>query len=313
VSARDARSSPGAGAAAGRGRRALGCALGWAGAALLAGLPARADPLPAAGAPLAGVPRCDYQVLQEYPHRRHAFTQGLAIAEGRLFEGTGLNGHSSVAEIDLPSGEVRREARLPPEYFGEGLTVLGERVVQLTWREGRGFVYRRDGLEPLGEFPLRGEGWGLTHDGHRLLASDGTPVLRYLDPETFAETGRVTVQAGGRPLEGLNELEWVAGEVLANVWPTDALVRIDPASGQVLGWLDLAPLRARQGPIHEEAVANGIAYDPAARRLLLTGKLWSRVYAVRPRGPGCGALADALAEPEPAAGLGGARPAPAEP
>ena len=265
--------------------------------ALARGVPAWAADLPASLAALVALPRCEFEVVREYPHRRSAFTQGLAFAEGRLFEGTGLNGRSSVAEIDLPSGQVLHETPTPRAAFGEGVTVLGERLVQLTWREGAGFVYRRDGLTPNGEFKLAGEGWGLTHDGRRLVVSDGTPVIRFLDPQGFAETGRVTVRAGGRALAGLNELEWVAGELLANVWPTSVLVRLDPNSGQVLGWLDLGPLRARQGPVSEEAVPNGIAYDPEGRRLIFTGKLWARMYEVRPQGPGCGALAEAVAAP----------------
>jgi glutamine cyclotransferase len=253
--------------------------------------------LPAGLEPLGALPRCGYEVVAEYPHRREAFTQGLAFSEGRLFEGTGLYGRSSLAEIDLASGRVLREVGLPRTDFGEGITVVGERVVQLTWREGRGFVYGRDGLARLREFRLAGEGWGLTHDGRRLLLSDGSAVLRYLDPQTFAAVGRVAVRAADQPITGLNELEWVGGEVLANVFPTSVLVRIDPNAGRVTGWLDLAPLRARQGPLAEEAVPNGIAYDPAARRLLLTGKLWSRIYQVRLQGEGCGALADLTGAP----------------
>jgi glutamine cyclotransferase len=262
-----------------------------AAALALASLPGTA--LPAAVPDgLAATPRCEYELVRELPHRREAFTQGLAFDGERLLEGTGLYGRSGLARLDLEGGEVLRETRLPGRYFGEGITVLGERVYQLTWRNRKAFAYDRESLEPLAAFALDGEGWGLTHDGARLVLSDGTPVLRFLDPRTFSETGRVTVRADGQPVRGLNELEWVGGEVLANLWPTDALVRIDPGDGRVLGWLDLADLRRRQGPLAPEAVANGIAYEPRARVLLVTGKLWSRIYSIRPAGQGCGALAD---------------------
>ena len=240
---------------------------------------------------LAGLPRCEFEVVRTLPHRSDAFTQGLALVDQHLYEGTGLYGRSSLTVLDRSNGKPLRQRPLEGGYFGEGVTVLGDRVYQLTWREGVGFVYERDSLSPVGRFRYSGEGWGLTHDGRRLLMSDGSAALRFLDPQTLRETGRVTVRAKGRPIAALNELEYARGEVLANVWQTDAVLRVDPADGTVRGWLDLAPLRAREGPLSEEAVANGIAFDPVSGELLVTGKIWSRLYVLRPRGDGCGPLA----------------------
>jgi len=247
---------------------------------------------------LAGLPRCEYEVVATFPHRRDAFTQGLAFGGGRLYEGTGVRGQSALSVFDAPGGTVVRETRLADRYFGEGVTVRGDRVYQLTWRDGVGFVYDGDTLGPAGQFRYRGEGWGLTHDGDRLVMSDGTAVLRFLDPESLAETRRLTVRAAGQPLANLNELEYVAGEILANVWQTDTIVRIAPATGEVLGWLDLERLRRLQGPASVEAVTNGIAFDPPSRRLLVTGKLWSALYQIRPTGEGCGALLRAAGGPD---------------
>ena len=239
----------------------------------------------------AELPRCDYEVVRTLPHRTDAFTQGLALADGRLYEGTGRYGLSTLSLLDPANGRVLGERPLARGYFGEGLTVLGDRVYQLTWREGTGFLYDRKTLEPLGSFRYPGEGWGLTHDGRRLLMSDGSPELRFLDPGPLEETGRITVRARGRPVAALNELEYARGEVLANVWRSDVLLRIDPEDGNVLGWIDLGPLRTREGRLPEEAVPNGVAFDAASGELTVTGKLWSRFYVLRARGPGCGPLA----------------------
>ncbi len=240
---------------------------------------------------LAGLPRCEYEVVGTLPHRNDAFTQGLALVDGHLYEGTGLYGRSSLTILDRSTGKPLRQRPLGGGYFGEGVTVLGDRVYQLTWREGAGFIYDRDSLSPVGRFRYAGEGWGLAHDGRRLLMSDGSPDLRFLDPQTLRETGRVTVRAKGRPIAALNELEYARGEVLANVWQTDAVLRIDPGDGTVRGWIDLAQLREREGPLSEDAVANGVAFDPDSGDLVVTGKLWSRMYVLRPRGASCGPLA----------------------
>ena len=239
----------------------------------------------------AELPRCGYEVVRTLPHRADAFTQGLALADGLLYEGTGRYGRSTLSLLDPSSGRALRERPLARGYFGEGVTVLGDRVYQLTWREGTGLLYDRKTLEPLGSFRYPGEGWGLTHDGRRLLMSDGSPELRFLDPGPLEETGRITVRARGRPVAALNELEYARGEVLANVWRSDVLLRVDPDDGNVLGWIDLGPLRAREGRLPEEAVPNGVAFDAASGELTVTGKLWSRLYVLRARGPGCGPLA----------------------
>ena len=237
--------------------------------------------LAAACAPAAAAPVGGYRVVRAYPHDPDAFTQGLVIADGRLFEGTGLNGRSSVREVELETGRVLRRRPLAPEHFGEGLTELGGRLFQLTWTGGVGFVYDRATFEPVRRFSYAGEGWGLTHDGRRLIMSDGTAQLRFLDPGTLAETGRITVTDEGRPVPRLNELEWVEGEVFANVWTTDRIARIDPATGRVTGWIDLSGLLSpadRAGrPVD---VLNGIAYDRARKRLFVTGKLWPKLYEI---------------------------------
>ena len=265
--------------------QALTLALAWGPAGALA---AGNDVL---GTVTAALPRCDYEVVRTLPHRADAFTQGLALADGLLYEGTGRYGRSTLSLLDPSSGRALRERPLARGFFGEGVAVLGDRVYQLTWREGTGFVYDRESLEPVGSFRYPGEGWGLTHDGRRLLMSDGSSEVRFLDPGRLEETCRVTVRARGRPVAALNELEYARGEVLANVWQSDVLLRVDPEDGTVLGWIDLAPLRAREGRLPEEAVPNGIAFDPVSGELTVTGKLWSRLYVLRARGPGCGPLA----------------------
>jgi glutamine cyclotransferase len=239
----------------------LGCALGLASA--LAQPP---------------VPVQQVEVVASYPHDPMAFTQGLVFDKGQLFEGTGRHGESSLRRVDLESGEVQQRADLGLRYFGEGITILGERIYQLTWQSHIGFVYERDSFRQLQTFFLPGEGWGLTHDGSALIVSDGTPVLRFLDPENFRELRRVTVTEAGQPLARLNELEYIDGEVWANVWYTDYIVRIDPASGVVTGKLDLSGLHQGREP---DAVLNGIAWDAESRRLFVTGKLWPALYEIR--------------------------------
>jgi glutamine cyclotransferase len=218
-------------------------------------------------------------VVGRYPHDPAAFTQGLLISDGRLFESTGLNGASSVREVDVATGHVLRRADLGDEYFGEGLAAVGDRLVQLTWRSGLAFVFDRDSFAPVGQFRYDGEGWGLCDDGSRLVMSDGTPRLTFRDRTTFAALGQVEVTDGGAPVDELNELECVGGKVLANVWHSDRIARIDPATGRVDGWLDAASLRPAGAGA--EDVLNGIAYDPASDTYLLTGKRWPSLYRVR--------------------------------
>lgn len=226
------------------------------------------------------VPVHRYQVVRSYPHDRQAFTQGLVYLEGFLYEGTGLNGQSAIRKVKLESGEVLQQRRLDDKYFGEGIAVWGKTIVQLTWQSEVGFVYDLASFEPIRTFRFTGEGWGLTHDGKRLIMSDGTPTLRFLDPVTFKETGRLTVKYRGVPVDDLNELEIVKGEIFANVWQSQRIARISPETGQVTGWIDLSGLLSPSEAIGVD-VMNGIAYDPKGDRLFVTGKLWPRVFEVR--------------------------------
>jgi glutamine cyclotransferase len=231
--------------------------------------------------PAARPPRQGYEVVAVYPHDPTAFTQGLVFRNGELIESTGRF-PSTVRRVRLEDGAVLARRELDTTYFGEGLTVFGDRALSLTWQNGKGFIWNPDTHEPIGEFAYSGEGWGLTHDGTRLILSDGTPRLRFLDPQTFAETGGVTVNWQGRPVGRLNELEFIDGEVWANVWQTDAVLRIDPATGNILSVIDLSGLLA-PGDIRDpnDEVLNGIAWDPETRRLFVTGKNWPKLFEIR--------------------------------
>jgi glutamine cyclotransferase len=226
----------------------------------------------------------DVEVVAERPHDPTAFTQGLFIKDGRLYETTGIKGRSSLREIDLDSGEIIRKIDLGAAYFGEGSTAFGDRIIALTWRSQTGFVYDRRSFRQLRRFTYVGEGWGLTTDGRRLIMSDGTDELRFLDPRTLKETGRLNVRLRDRPLRDLNELEWVDGAILANVWRTDQIVRIDPDTGVVTGVIDLSSLRGRLADAPPDLdVLNGIAWDSASRRLFVTGKHWPTLFEIRLR------------------------------
>lgn len=220
-----------------------------------------------------------YRVLKTYPHDPEAFTQGLLFHDGELYEGTGLWGRSSLRRVTLATGEVQQQHNLEDRYFGEGLALWGDRLIQLTWRSGRGFVYDRATFQLLQTFQYPTEGWGLTQDGDALILSDGSDLLYFLDPETFQLRRYLTVKDGDRPINRLNELEYINGEVWANIWLDTRIARIDPATGQVLAWIDLAGLdpTAQQNP---DAVLNGIAYDAQGDRLFVTGKLWPRLYEI---------------------------------
>jgi glutaminyl-peptide cyclotransferase len=226
-------------------------------------------------APVSG-----YQVVNSYPHDRQAFTQGLVYLDGMLYEGTGLNGQSSIRKVRLETGEVLQQYKLNEKYFGEGIVVWDRTIVQLTWQSEIGFVYDRDTFKPLKTFGYQGEGWGLTHDGARLIMSDGSATIRFLDPRSLDETGRVTVREGSLPIGNLNELEFVKGELFANVYQTDRIVRFSPRTGEVLGWIDLAGLLPAREAVGVD-VLNGIAYDAAGDRLFVTGKLWPRLFEIR--------------------------------
>lgn len=223
-----------------------------------------------------------FRVVNVHPHDPTAFTQGLVYQDGIFYEGTGLRGQSTLRKVDPASGQVLQRIRLPDQYFGEGIAILGQRLYQLTWQENTGFVYDKDSFDLLGTWRYEGEGWGLTTDGQRLIMSDGSHELRFLDPETLAELGRVAVLDGdGQPVPRLNELEWVEGEVWANVWQTDLIARIDPNSGRLLGWIDLAGLLPDEDRAAQRVdVLNGIAYDAATGRLFVTGKWWPKLFEI---------------------------------
>ncbi len=228
------------------------------------------------------VPVYGYQVVRSYPHDPEAFTQGLAYHDGHLYEGTGLNGRSSIRRVRLETGEVLQIQRLEPQYFGEGITVWQDTIVQLTWQSEIAFVYDRATFQRRRTFPYHGEGWGLTHDGKRLVMSDGQAdgQLRFIDPTTMRESGRLPVRDSGRPVGGLNELEIVKGEILANVWPSHRVARISPATGRVTGWIDLSGLLSPREAAGVD-VLNGIAYDAAGDRLFVTGKLWPKLFEIK--------------------------------
>lgn len=255
-----------------------------AGAALAitaAAAPVVSAPAPGqTAAPAAAVPVEPARVLATHPHDSSAFTQGLFFADGALFESTGQHGESVVREVDLVTGKAKREVRLDPRYFGEGSTSWGDTIVSLTWKHGKGFRWDRKTLRKIGEFSYSGEGWGLTQDGKSLILSDGTPELRFLDPTSFAEQRRITVTYQGRPIRRLNELEYVRGEILANIWHQDLIVRIDPASGVIIGVIDLRDLAAAVPVTDPEAVLNGIAYDDKSGKLYVTGKNWPSLYEI---------------------------------
>jgi glutamine cyclotransferase len=252
-------------------------------ALLLAPLPAAAQ---SAAVPAATpVPVYGFEVVRVYPHDPEAFTQGLVFRNGELLESTGRY-PSTVRRVRLEDGVVLQQRELDEEYFGEGLTAVGDRVLTLTWKGGKGFIWDPATLEPEGQFAYAGEGWGLTHDATRLILSDGTAALRFLDPATLAETGRVAVTLDGRPVRQINELEWIEGEVFANVWQTDYIVRINPATGAITGIIDLTGLMPdRSGLDPTDAVLNGIAWDPVGRRLFVTGKNWPKLFEIRLTGP----------------------------
>jgi glutamine cyclotransferase len=231
--------------------------------------------------PTAGsLPMYGYTVEHVFPHDPDAFTQGLQFLDGVLYEGTGLNGRSSIRRVALDTGKVLQKRDVPEQYFGEGITVWKSELVQLTWQSGVAFVYDRQTFAPRRTFTYSGEGWGLTEDGVGLVMSDGTDSLRFLDPETFAERRRLKVTAIGEAVRNLNELEFVKGEIFANVWMTDYVARIDPTSGKVTGWIDLRGLLTDRERASTD-VLNGIAYDSAGDRLFVTGKWWPKVFEIK--------------------------------
>lgn len=220
-------------------------------------------------------------VVKTFPHDRQAFTEGLFYLNGHLFESTGLEGHSTIREVRLEDGKVLRQVSISPRYFGEGIVNWGPKLISLTWQSGVGFIWNRATFKQIGEFHYPGEGWALTRNDREIIMSDGTPVLRFLDPETLKIKRRLTVTADGHPVPRLNELEWVKGEILANIWLTDRIARIDPATGRVKGWIDCSALARRSGRSGADDVLNGIAYDSKGDRLFVTGKNWPVLYQIQ--------------------------------
>ena len=220
-----------------------------------------------------------FKVVAVYPHDQNAFTQGLAVENGRLYEGTGQYGASSIRRVNLKTGRVEKLHAIDAQYFGEGIAIAGDKLYQLTWKSGLAFVYDLDSFSVLQTLQYSTEGWGLTHDREHLILSDGSATLRFLDPATFKVVREITVRDGNRSIDRLNELEYIDGEIWSNVWYDDRIVRISPDDGSVLGWIDLAalyPRSARGG----DAVLNGIAYDADAKRLFVTGKNWPQLYEI---------------------------------
>lgn len=221
-----------------------------------------------------------YNIVTSYPHDRNAFTQGLVIEDGVLYEGTGLNGRSSLRRVDLETGEVEQIRELPAQFFGEGITVHGDTIIQLTWQSNVGFVYDKESFELLGDFNYPTEGWGITHDGKHLIMSDGTATLRFLDTETYEEVSRVEVSGENGPVTKLNELEYIQGRIYANVWQTDRIAIIAPETGHLTGWIELGGLLRAEDFSEPVDVLNGIAYDAEKDRLFVTGKLWPRLFHI---------------------------------
>lgn len=224
-----------------------------------------------------------WTLVKTHPHDPTAFTEGLFFHEGALYESTGLEGRSDIRKVTLKDGKVAQRRVIPQPYFGEGIVNWKDRLISVTWRHRQGFVWKLSDFSPISSFRYEGEGWGLTQDGRSLIMSDGTAQLRFLDPETLVETRRIGVTFNGRPVDRLNELEYVKGEIWANIWYDSHIARIDPATGKVIDWIDIGPLTKASGATDDEAVANGIAYDAQTDRLFVTGKFWSKLFEIKVR------------------------------
>jgi glutamine cyclotransferase len=240
--------------------------------------------------PTVGVPQktrqirvLDVKLVRAYRHDPHAFTQGLEYYGGYLYESTGIAGQSTLRKVALETGEVIQKVNLPSQYFGEGLTIFHGKIYQLTWLSKKGFVYDLRSFRQLGEFPYDTEGWGLTHDDKSLIMSDGTNKIRYIDPVSFSVTRTIELYAAGEGVVNLNELEYVKGEIFANIWHSPRIARVDARSGQVLAWIDLTSIVSKEQHA-DEAVLNGIAYDKAGDRLFVTGKNWSKLFEIKVEG-----------------------------
>ncbi|MEJ2363496.1 MAG: glutaminyl-peptide cyclotransferase [Deltaproteobacteria bacterium] len=231
-------------------------------------------------------PTFGYRIVNRYPHDPNAFTQGLVFVDGFLFEGTGLHGRSSLRKVELATGTILQRINLPARLFGEGVTVFGNKVIQLTWRANLGFVYDKDTFQLIETFHYPTEGWGITHDGEQLIMSDGTSTLYFLHPDTYKRVGLLKVHDRKVPVSALNELEYVQGLIFANVWRTNKIAQISPETGEVLAWIDLRGLLRPQDRVQRVDVLNGIAYDQVNNRLFVTGKLWPRLFEIKLIPPG---------------------------
>ena len=226
------------------------------------------------------IPTYGYRIINVYPHDKDAFTQGLVYEDGYLYEGTGRFGYSSLRKVELETGTVVQIHKLSSEYFGEGITIFNNKIFQLTWQSYTGFVYDKENFLFLDNFYYSTEGWGITHDGNYFIFSDGTATLHFLDPETYQEVKSIEVQAENTPVINLNELEFIKGEIFANVLPTDKIARIDPETGKVVGWINLAGLLGPDQYNPQVNILNGIAYDSKNGRLFVTGKFWPKLFEI---------------------------------
>lgn len=222
-----------------------------------------------------------YKVVKTYPHEPNAFTQGLVFENGFLYEGTGLNNYSSLRKVDLETGKILKYYSVPAQFFAEGITIYNNKIIQLTYKSNVGFVYSKDSFEMLQKFDYPTEGWGVTFDGKRLIMSDGSSKLYYLNPETLKRIDSINVQDSGVPVSGLNELEYIKGRIYANIWPTERIVIISPDSGKVVGRIYMNGLSSLQQPRQPIDVLNGIAYDADKDRLFVTGKFWPTLFEIK--------------------------------
>jgi glutaminyl-peptide cyclotransferase len=235
------------------------------------------------GSPTSAAPVDSYRVVAKFPHSTESYTEGFFYLNGMFYEGTGRTGHSAVMALDPKTGKATARRDLPPEYFGEGIVDWGPYILEWTWKSHICFVYDRLILQPqpVTQFTYTGEGWGMTHNATELITSDGTATLRFRDPNTFQETHHIAVKDGGKIINNLNELEFVKGEIYANIWHSDRIARISPQDGHVISWIDLAGLLPSDQKVDAEAVLNGIAYDSQHDRLFVTGKEWPTIFEIK--------------------------------
>lgn len=229
----------------------------------------------------AAVPVFTYKVVAKYPHSTHSYTEGFLYLNGNFYEGTGLKGHSEILVTDPATGQVQQHVEIPPQYFGEGIVNWGPNLLEWTWQSHTGFVIDRFSLRTLHEFHYTGEGWGMTRTDRQIITSDGTSTLRFRNPETFAEQRHILVTDEGRPVDQLNELEYIRGVIYANVWNSDRIARISPKDGRVLSWIDCSGILPADQRVDSESVLNGIAYDAQHDRIFITGKQWPTIFEIK--------------------------------